>query len=60
MLRVPAAHPSQYSALAESPHFGELVRLELRDHGAAARPLGAEARRALAERFGRAVSHNEG
>jgi len=47
-------------ALAESPHLAELVRLELRDRGAAARPLGAEARRALAERFGRAVSYNEG
>ncbi len=47
-------------ALAGSPHLGELVCLELRDQGAAARPLGAEARRALTERFGRAVSYNEG
>ncbi|HEX4607461.1 MAG TPA: TIGR02996 domain-containing protein, partial [Urbifossiella sp.] len=47
-------------ALAESPHLGELVRLDLRDSGVAARPLGPDARRALAERFGPRVAYNEG
>ena len=47
-------------ALAESPHLDGLVRLDLRDRGAAARPLGPDARRALAERFGPGVAYNEG
>jgi hypothetical protein len=47
-------------ALAESPHLTELVRLDLRDRGAAARPLGPEARRALVGRFGTGVAYNEG
>jgi uncharacterized protein (TIGR02996 family) len=48
------------AALAASPHLDGLLRLDLRDRGVAARPLGAGARRALVERFGPAVSFNDG
>ncbi|MBX9627668.1 MAG: hypothetical protein K2X82_27965, partial [Gemmataceae bacterium] len=45
-------------ALAESPHLDNLVRLDLRDRQTR-RPPGAEARRALLERFGPRVSFNQ-
>lgn len=44
-------------ALAESPHLDGLMRLDLRDRSVG-RPLGAEARRALLDRFGPRVSFN--